>query len=1481
MNLQVIKNRVLYWLKFITLYSLYTIVFLLLSSFFLLQLPAVQSIAANRLLKQVSAATDFNSTIGRVEFYWFDRLVLTNVRIEDPEKNLMIGVERLMVNFSFSGLFQSQGINLDGAVLNGAAVNLITIQENDSLRDLNINIFIARLSGPETTASTGSTPIAIGEALLKNSHFMLHTNGDTLAGIFNPGHFAVTIDDAELNQFLILGDTIEFRLLNLTAQEDFLQFPIHQLSTFFRISQSGMEFTGLNLKAGESIVSDTIHFHYRSQEAMIEFIDSVLIEAHLFNTILHPQDLRLFFPIPEELNKPIALSGDFNGRISRFRFTNMDLQLGGTHLKGVLEMDGLPDIMETFILLSLRESQIDFNDLSFIFDDAALVRLEPFGKINFRGQFLGYPNDFVATGNINSQIGRITSDINLKIGESSVDFTRYRGSITLSNFDLGTFLNDTARFQKVNMNGSIEGKGITLETADFTLKGYISSIGLLGYVYENISTNARFASEYFNGELTVHDPNLMISANGSVDLRNKLNRIEIHGRIDTAYLHNLKLVSDYTFLQTDMDIDMYGLELDSLKGNALLKNLTVGYRDESITVSEISLEAIRESHQRSLALRTTYADLDTRGDFYFSDLFRDIPQLVKEFRLNIENDPISLTEYYLQKTGAPPRYAADFTVVAKNIRPIMELFDIDVAISRNTTLAGRFSNGLTSNLQAFTRIDSIRFGNSYFYRNELEVNASKYYDSTTALAMVYVSSANQEFGKIKTNNLMGELIWDKTHIDVDASIAQPETTNRFDLSATIELLDSTLIKLNPSNIRVLDEVWGVNRNNSIVIRGKEWKFTNIGFNQGEQIINVNGYLSQDSTRELQLEVHRFNLANINPLITQKLKGTLEAEIAVNNIYSSLNFQNLIFLNGLEINDFLIGDITGKNTWEADDARFSIAFLVERLGTRIVDCSGYYNPGIQTDPLNILAQFNRANLKIIEPFLDEIFSDFQGTLSGLYTIRGSLTDPVIEGEGKLENGGMKINYLSTYYQFTGILGLAPQSIYFKDIELTDAFRNRARLNGEIRHNAFANMRISLDGQLNDFQVLNTTAKDNSLFYGQAFASGTVRFSGPLDNLVISATATTRKNTRVYIPISGVASTEQKDYIRFVNFRDSTYILSQQLAEERKVKLTGLTLDFNLDVTPDAYCEIIFDLKAGDIIRGRGNGKIKLQLDTQGEFNMFGPIEFTEGWYNFTLYDIINKEFQIQPGSTLTWYGDPYQGNLKINASYNQLTSLAPILSDQSLASEPQMRRKYPIQVLLKLEGLMLSPSINFDIVGKDLPKSVVIEGRPPVALDLEFTAFKSRLDEQELKRQVFSIIVLRRFSPPESFNTSGSLAGSVSELFSNQLSYWLSQVDENLEIDVDLGSMDQESFNTFQLRMSYTFLNGRLRVTRDGTMGNQSQSTPGSELAAAIGDWTVDYILTPDGKFKVKMYSRANVNPTLNATNTQGAMTTGVSLMHTQ
>src|SRR5690606_22515535 len=151
---------------------------------------------------------------------------------------------------------------------------------------------------------------------------------------------------------------------------------------------------------------------------------------------------------------------------------------------------------------------------------------------------------------------------------------------------------------------------------------------------------------------------------------------------------------------------------------------------------------------------------------------------------------------------------------------------------------------------------------------------------------------------------------------------------------------------------------------------------------------------------------------------------------------------------------------------------------------------------------------------------------------------------------------------------------------------------------------------------------------------------------------------------------------------------------------------------------------------------------MQIDTKGEFSMLGTFAFTEGWYNFTLYDIINKEFEIQNGSRITWLGDPYEAVVDIRATYSQLASLLPIVpvSESQKSHSAALRRKYPVHVLMKMDGAMLALTINFEIIAPDLPQTDNIA--------FHFAAFKTRLDEQELKRQVFSLIILRRFSSPE-------------------------------------------------------------------------------------------------------------------------------------
>ena len=109
------------------------------------------------------------------------------------------------------------------------------------------------------------------------------------------------------------------------------------------------------------------------------------------------------------------------------------------------------------------------------------------------------------------------------------------------------------------MSGKIQGKGLTVPTADFTLDGQITSAGILKYDYRNITTRGRFSNHLFEGEAEIRDPNLKMRVAGSVDLRNEPEVVRISARIDTAALQALKLSQTPFSFSTRADINTTGL----------------------------------------------------------------------------------------------------------------------------------------------------------------------------------------------------------------------------------------------------------------------------------------------------------------------------------------------------------------------------------------------------------------------------------------------------------------------------------------------------------------------------------------------------------------------------------------------------------------------------------------------------------------------------------------------------------------------------------------------------------------------------------------------------------------------------------------------------------------------------------------------------------------------------------------------------------
>lgn len=1435
--------------------------------------------------------TGFPTSISEIHIQWFDRIRAKGVKIQDPDGFDMIHAADVLVDFELSALWKPAEKVIDYVEIDSANVSARITTFDDSTKNLNLTEFFNRIRKFNTGASTAKTPnLIFDEVVLTNSRFIYH---DTRKGQpiseFNYNNFNIDQIDAHLYRFNVRTDTLQMQIETLNAYVPENKLPIHSVTGQFRYSRKALEFNDVEARIGKSVIRDTVVMAYKSPEDLQEFNTRVDLTGHFKNSKIHSEDLALFVPDLQNLKDLYRLTGKFKGRVNNFHLSDMLLQFGkATQLKGEIRMEGLPNIAETFMNYDLDNSYVLVDDLRPYIKETTVERMKSLHHFNLDGQLIGFVNDFVAHGTFDTEMGTIVSDINMKLS-ADINNSEYSGKLALVDFNLGEYAGDQL-LGKISLNGNIKGKGLSIETADFRLEGKISSFEIKNYSYKNIETKGRFKNKYFEGSLAINDPNAKATFSGSVDLKNNEEKFILNTSISTLNLLPLNLSKRNVSLKGKAVLNATGLALDSILGEGIISNAVVKVDEKSLPVDTLSIYSVKNKEGRQIKLNSDLVNVSLEGQFVPTMAYKSIKQLYKEYLLTIENDSEKIERYYAEKkSDAVDEYNIDLELTVNKFNPLLRLFEDSLYIARETKLQGKIRGGFNSIAKITFQSDSIRYRQNAVKNTSSEISISKNAGNANVLGAFFLRSEKQQFGRsIKTQDLAFESTWNNKLIDFNVKVDQQTLSNHVYVNGSYEFLkDKAQLTFKESDILLFEKSWELTKNNSITFSAGELAFNGLELTHENQRISVNGKLNKQADESLELLIDSVNLNNFNPVLLKPIEGIVTGRVNFNDIYEDFKVNFITTINNFKIDDFLVGDIAATTFYNDLHKKSDITFTVKRQDQLIGSIKGTYEHKKEIDQLNLDAKIEQAPLKILEPFFDTYFSSVQGSATGNVKITGTLLKPVLHGEGNIENGGLAVNYLNTFYNFSGAFSADERNINFHKLKVVDEENNLGSIDGSIKHDFFKSWALDITGQVNNVLVLNTTSKDNEMFYGTGYGTGNISFKGDVSNLIISAQAKTEPGTKIYIPIGESGEVEQQEFINFISFNDTTTNSSDEPSKE--ADLSGITLDLALDVTTDAYAEIIFDIKSGDIIRGRGEGDLRLALDATGEFTMFGDFYIREGGYNFTLYNIINKEFDILPESRISWYGDPYQGQLNIKASYKQLASLRPVIPEvATLPTEAlpvEIKRQYISTVLMDLKGPLLLPNIDFDIQVEDLPNNgVPLPDGSVLDLKFLFSRFKERWDEQEFNRQVFSLIVLRRFSPPQSFSTEGSLVGSVSELLSNQLSYWVTQVDENLEIDLNLGSLNEEAFNTFQLRLSYTMLDGRLRIVRDGGFTNPYDQSE-TKVPGFIGDWTVEYLLTPDGKLRVKMYNRTTYNTIdQNQNINQGQnshMTTGFSIQHTQ
>ena len=364
--------------------------------------------------------------------------------------------------------------------------------------------------------------IKLASLLFEEVHFRyINKEGKPYEHEFDPEYIEVSDLNTDIRDLSIVGDTLQARIDHFSALER-SGFVVKEIQSKVSVSPVASICRELYIKTNNSTIGDYYAMHYERFPDFNDYIEKVNMVAHLKESQVDAKDVAFFAPQLHQL--PIGLtklSGDASGTVDKLVATNLNLTDGFSTIRGNLSITGLPDV---------DSSIFDFQNGAIFTTGSSVLRYAPSLKDNpnlnlkaidfayFEGSFKGYLNDFVAQGNLKSNLGSIAADIKMKIPKQQQP--TYSGTLSSSSFDAGRLFNQSS-LGKTTFNAQLEGASFDVDGIHIKAKSKFQDFTFNGYTYKDIIADGIFDKNKFDGQLLVNDSNLSMAFYGGIDFSQK------------------------------------------------------------------------------------------------------------------------------------------------------------------------------------------------------------------------------------------------------------------------------------------------------------------------------------------------------------------------------------------------------------------------------------------------------------------------------------------------------------------------------------------------------------------------------------------------------------------------------------------------------------------------------------------------------------------------------------------------------------------------------------------------------------------------------------------------------------------------------------------------------------------------------------------------------------------------------------------------
>ena len=1247
---------------------------------------------------------------------------------------------------------------------------------------------------------------------------------------FDGQHIDFRDINASIKNFQFRNDTLRGNVVNLSTAER-SGFVVKKLTTDLTIHPQAFVFDKLFLQTARTTLSDRFSLRFPSTKSLGDFVHAVTMEANFKNASISSDDLAYFIPDARDWKKAIRINGLVEGTVDALASENLELWLGNnTYVSGDVSIIGLPDISKTLLNIEARDLRTTYADAVSFFPALARVtnpNIRALDYLRFQGSFTGFVNDFVSYGTIQTALGTVTTDINMKLPKSGEPV--YSGSIQTNGFQLGELINEP-RLGIVDFRGDIKGRSFDLNRINVDMDGTIDRVHWDGYTYQNIRGKGVVNKQKFVGDFAINDPNADLQISGLIDFSKDVPVFDATAQIRTANLQALQLMKEDIRIKGDFNLNLQGNNLTNLIGTARISNAELYANGQQLSFDFLNVASYYINNERNLTVNSNEFDGKITGDFDLATL----PSAFRHF----------LTRYYPAYIKPPEFFTQQdfsFDITTGIVEDYVRLIDKNLSGLNNSHLVGSL-NTRNNTMTLDADVPSFSYGNYAF--SDVKLKGAGDLDS-----LVLTGSTTNTV--IDSNIVLPETTFSiraaNDVSDIVLNTTSNQAINKASLTTQLRTYsDGISLQFSPSSFMLNGKTWTIEQGGELNLRTSAVASGLLVIKEGEQEIRVETVPSElGSSNDLHVTLQRLNLGDLAPLFVKnmRLEGSLSGQAVIEDPTGRLQIKADLQGSGIKVDNDSLGNVVITGNYDNVNGMFTakgsnldpehrIDFDV---AMNFKDTANRFQDKISLRPQNF-------SLKLMERFLGTIVTDINGYATGAVDIfsEGALD---VVGKVALRNASMRVVFTQVMYTLEDTdIELQKNFLNLDGIFIRDRLGNRARISGGIKHEGFQNMDFDVAVQTisPQMELLNTSYKDNQQFYGHAWGSGSFVLLGPQYdmNMFIRAKASEIDTSTITLPPAptrasgGLASfLVEKKYGR------------EMTETEKRGGETNITFEVNLTATPKVFVELILDETTGDIIRGRGNGNLVITSGTLAPLRLSGRFNIEEGDYNFTFQSVFNRPFKVRSGANsnnyIEWNGDPYDANINLEATYTaekvSFSPLASFLTTSTETSKVLAQLREDVNVVAKITGKLFTPKLDFRL---EFPPNIA--NNPAVSFAIE----QLQRNANELTKQVTFLVVTNSFAP---YEQAQSIQAPLYELAYNTISGVLFN-----EINKQLNNIFSRILrtNNFTLNLSGSLYNRNLLDpnARGIRLFNQASST----LSVGAPLFNGRAILTIGGSFEVPL-----------------------------